>query len=121
MKWTKLYLLSFLFLLGCNESEITSCESDNPINDLEWLSDDIEGLKTDQESLKFQIISRAVFEGNTVFLFGNCCPSCNTVTSVKNCLGEQFGIIGNQDGGIPYDALKEIETVWKSEDSACGT
>ena len=108
-----------IIFFSCNESEITSCESENPINDLEWLYDEIESIKSHNEHAKFQVISSAVYEGNMVFLFGNCCPNCNTATPVKNCFGEQVGVLGGEEGSINFDALKELKTLWKSTDSAC--
>ncbi len=110
-----------LIFLSCKEAEITSCESEDPINDLEWLYDEIESIKSNNERAKFQVISRAVYEGNTVFLFGNCCPNCNTASPVKNCFGEQIGILGDHEGAINLDALKDLETLWKSADSVCST
>ncbi len=119
MKWTNLYLLFIIFVaIGCNEPE-DSCFADDPLNQLDWLNEEIEDLKSNEELSQFQYVSKAEYEGGTVFLFGNCCPYCNTATPVKNCFGQQIGFIGSQESAIDISKLENIETVWKPEDSAC--
>ena len=86
-------LLTSAFLLfimtSCNYSDKddynNTCNVSNPIEDLSWLKDKI--LELEQTSLYESgeiYISQANYNGNTIFIMGNCCAVCNTIVPIYN-------------------------------------
>lgn len=119
----------FIFLIGittvmlltkCNEEDeqmfriITDC---NQGEDISWFEKEVEN----QGELynKYFYVSQAIYEGEIVFLFENCCPFCNTITPVKNCSGVTLGLLGISDEDIKYEELSNIKIVWKAPENEC--
>lgn len=117
--------LSRIFLLfailSCSSDDslpiIAACDVDNPIEDLAWLQSRVQVLRDNEtEESQFFFVSQATFQGETVFIFDNCCPFCNTVAPVFNCSGEQLGLLNNE---VPQDELTGLQIVYRPNDFAC--
>ena len=109
-----------LLLSKCSTEEVIICGIENVCGqdqDLTWLYSEVEN----QNELynKYFYVSQAIYEGKVVFLFENCCPSCNTITLVKNCAGETIGAIGSSDEDIKYDEISNARVFWKAPENEC--
>lgn len=91
------------------------CAIENPAQDLAWLANQIAEWENSDWG-KYAVVTRAKYGYETVFIFGNCCPFCNTILPVYNCSGEQVGIIHDN---IDESILDNDILVWKSENSLC--
>ncbi len=119
---TKLILLALLFLLfSCSDDDslpvIAACGVSNPVEDLDWLGNSIRELQSnDSEVSQFFFVSQAIFEGETVFIFNNCCPFCNTVATVHSCDGTVLGFLNNE---IPEIDITESTIVYRPDGFGC--
>ena len=101
---------------SCKEEE--DCSVKNPIEDLPWLADDIKILNQGSFSQYFYV-SWAIYESNTVFIYGDCCPNCNTITPVYDCSGNNIGVIGDGDEDIPLSIRDNEIIIWRADNFAC--
>jgi hypothetical protein len=92
------------------DTESNKCNVSNPIEDLDWLKQEIDDVKHDEYSYYVM----ATYEGETVFYYGNCNPLINYISIVRNCNGDSLGFTNDL-----YDELTDISTLWKHEDSKC--
>ena len=122
---TKIFIL-ILFISSCTSNKEeqfnlkNSCNVEDPVADLGWLKADIDNFtENPTEYTKYLYIMQSKYKGETVFVFANCCPQCNTAVTVFNCEGEQIGNIG--DGTIGQNDITESEIIWKPSDSVCFT
>lgn len=104
-------LCSLLLLL------VMACEKDEPLNleDLEWLEEKINELQQSSISQYFYI-QEARYKNKRVFVMGNCCPFCNTITPVYSEEGELLGYIGDT---IIANELSDVKLFWEPDDAAC--
>ena len=93
-----------------NDTESNKCNVSNPIEDLDWLKQEIDDVKQDEYSYYVM----ATYEGETVFYYGNCNPVINYISIVRNCNGDSLGLTNDL-----YDELTDVSTLWKHEDSKC--
>jgi hypothetical protein len=120
----KRYILLFTIVtfvtLSCDEDAEpgTTCSVQNPVEDLEWLAAAIQDLSESAMS-EYLWVSKAKYRFMTVFIFGNCCPNCNSIFSVYNCSGEYIGFIGTGEGSVDPGILDKDVIVWTTEDSGC--
>jgi len=116
-----IFILSLFF--SCNTSDDigeNNCEVENPVTDLNWLSSKIADLEaTETTTSKYNYVSQADYHNKTVFIFGNCCPACNSVSAVYDCEGTVMGIIGYRDQDIDYSILNEDTIIWSPSDFEC--
>ena len=56
-------------------------------------------------------------EGETIFIFGNCFPFCNTFMPVFNDKSERIVLEG--DGEVDISTLRQDPVVRKPEELAC--
>jgi len=123
MKKTILTLtLLLLTMLSCKDDDdnllSNTCQVSNPIEDLDWLKEKIEELaQTDSEFLKYFYVSQNTYMDKTVFIFPNCCPSCNTVVPVYDCEGNHIGFVGDEN--ISTNILNNDTIIWKPENFSC--
>lgn len=124
MKKTVLALtLLLLTMLSCKDDDVdklsNSCQVSNPVEDLEWLKEKIEELiaQTDSEFLKYFYVSQNTYMGKTVFIFPNCCPTCNTAIPVYDCEGNPIGFVG--DDSISTNILNNDTIIWNPENFSC--
>lgn len=129
----KIYYLLFVIFLSigfaCNDelnNELNNeldlantCSVENPLEDLDWLVSEIQILQNHPEFSKYYYVTQAEYENRTVFIFGNCCPYCFSVITVRNCLGEDIGNLGNSEGDIDFSILENDKIIWKADDSLC--
>ncbi|MFT6866281.1 MAG: hypothetical protein ACJA08_001112 [Cyclobacteriaceae bacterium] len=113
-------IISSFLIFACNDDDVFEniCSEDNPTTDLDWLASEIQTLEQSELS-QFFYVSQAEYENMTVFIFGNCCPNCNTVIPVRNCSGELVGIIGNGDDDIEVSILTKDTIIWKPNNFEC--
>lgn len=108
-------------IASCNKEEQEPkvvCTVEDPLIELTWLANELEDLKK-SSFIKYYFISTAEYKGETVFIFGNCCPSCNSVIPVRNCEGDLLGILGNRPEDVDYQQLKENRFIWQGEEGQC--
>lgn len=122
---TKTFLTSafLLFMMtSCNNTDNddinNTCNVSNPIEDLTWLKDKITELEQTSSYESGEIyISQANYNGNTIFIMGNCCAACNTIVPIYNCEGESIGYIG--DNTFDTNLLNKDVIIWKPENFIC--
>jgi len=108
-----------LLLTSCKEVKITSnsCNVMNPVSDLDWISTQILELEQNSDTtFQYFYLTQATYDNETVFVFGNCCPFCNTISFVQSCNGQRIGVLGTD---IDINELNEAEVIWKHPDSTC--
>lgn len=118
MKRYFVFIALTVFALSCNDEHDPGrmCAVTNPAEDLDWLASDIEVWKRSQLA-EYAYVSAVEYEGTTVFIYGNCCPYCNSIFQVYNCSGEVIGSMG--DGNFDTSLLEHAEVIWKGENSSC--
>jgi len=90
------------------------CNVNNPTEDLPWLKSEIERRKQSQNDIsKYFYIEQGEYNGQTVFIYNNCCPMCNTILSVYDCNGKK---LFDLDSTIE---IKNIKKIWVPEDFPC--
>lgn len=95
------------------ESLKLTCSVEDPVNDLDW-------LKTETELLdSYESIIQSTFNNEAVFIFNNCNPRINSVIPVKNCNGDNIGIISNEQDGIPVSVLENGTMIWRPDNFEC--
>ncbi|MTI38604.1 hypothetical protein [Fulvivirga lutimaris] len=109
-----------LLLSKCSKEEIIVCGIENvcgDVEDLSWFDEEVEN----QGELynKYFYVSQAIYEGEVVFLFENCCPNCATIVPVKNCAGETLGHLGYDQGAIHPDEISDSFVIWKAPENQC--
>ena len=112
--------LSFFLLLimSCSSDDNNLvCSVENPIENLNWLKSEIDLLKNNEE--EYNYVTQTKHNDQTVFVFANCNPLINSVFLVKNCEGNNIGIIGMGEQDIPSTILDNGIIIWKAENSEC--
>lgn len=117
----KYFTISILILISCQNDDSlrleNTCSVDNPIEELEWLREEIQQLiSIDSDLYRYFYISQATYENETVFIFDNCCPFCNSIVLVKNCKGETIGALGSE---IDHNSISDELVVWKPANYQC--
>lgn len=106
---------------SCNNDDdflLNTCNVSNPIENLSWLKDEILNLQqSDSDLKKYFFVTQNTLNGETVFIFPNCCPQCSTVVPVFNCEGENLGFVGS--GNINNNILDNDVIIWKPNNFAC--
>jgi hypothetical protein len=107
-----------LLIFSCEKEKlpVSTCDVKNPLQELTWLKDKIQGfdqLPVDQE--KYIMITQAEYQGETVFIQTSCDPLGNSVFPVMNCSGELLGVLGQ----IRQDSLTNLSILWIPANSAC--
>lgn len=115
-------LICFCLTVCCNSDDtdspiIPACGTNNPIEDLPWLKTLANQLQEDQNDLaEFFFIEIAEFNGETIFLYANCCAVCNTVVPIYNCEGESIGFL---NGEITSEQIQNRQIIFKRDDFSC--
>jgi hypothetical protein len=97
-----------------NPSRLSNtCSVDNPAEDLPWLKQKISEMEASPNTTtKFASVLMGTYDGETVFIFDNCCPFCDMMIFVYNCDGQ---IMDNVDSGM----VTKPKIIWKPADFAC--
>ena len=115
-----IYLSTFLglFAFSCSDDPkpIQACNVDNVL-EMPWLEEEITELEDSEFGREYVVISMAMYNSQPVFIVANCCPTCNSVVTVRDCGGNYLGWIG-QDG-ISADEIKDRKVIWRSSENAC--
>ena len=108
---------------NCDPGEVVgpACSVENPVEELAWLRDEIQARlqQPTSEYTQYEYIAQTEYRGETVFVYGNCCPNCNTIFSVFNCSGEQISQLGYREEDIDFGILEQAVMIWKPEDYSC--
>ncbi|MFH4969480.1 hypothetical protein V8G61_14835 [Gaetbulibacter sp. M240] len=112
----------FMFLILCEsiESPRLFCGVSNPVEELIWLKQKTEELKQTGLYETGQVyIWYTEYDGETYFIIDNCCPNCNSVLLIYNCMGEYVSANTTISEYInSYD--KDINNViWNPENFSC--
>jgi hypothetical protein len=119
MKRSLLFLSLLFFALSCSdEDKKSSCDVANPVEDLEWLRNELEdgnyGTPTTHADY---FVYQALYLGQPVFYISTCCPTCNMLPpSVKNCNGDILGSLGLD---IDSDHLQDQVIIWRTHNGVC--
>jgi hypothetical protein len=108
----------FLLFFSCDKDHMSdnTCNVSNPLKELEWLKSTIQNIEQlSPDASKYYYISMAKYNGETVFIEGNCDPLANSVLPVLSCNGEQLGVLGE----INPDSLTDRKVIWKTANSVC--
>ncbi|HEY5746271.1 MAG TPA: hypothetical protein VIU12_09365 [Chryseolinea sp.] len=111
-----LFLLAIAVACHCDKNEpepAIVCGVVNPTENLPWLKAIIDDYKKDLSGFtKYQYVLQSTYEGNTVFVFGDCCPFCNSMILVKDCEGNPVEAAAGDETG-------PTTVIWKPENSTC--
>lgn len=104
-----------------DDNELSNtCNVDNPVEDLIWLKEKIKNLEQSSSINSGDIyISQVNYEGNTIFILGNCCELYNSVSPVYNCKGELISRLGCGDGEINFKILEKDIIIWSPPNFKC--
>jgi len=112
--------VAFLFIFmafSCDKEDkivgSNTCSVINPAQDLPWLRDKIAEITSQDPAYNYSYIQQADYQGQTVFIFGNCCPNCNTTVPVYNCQGEFICTLYSEDCPGFLDQIKNVKTIVK--------
>ncbi|TAI46818.1 DUF4377 domain-containing protein [Flagellimonas allohymeniacidonis] len=100
-----------------SKSEVV-CTFEDPVADLEWLSNEIRRREIQaNDETKYCYISQAELDGEPVFLYFDCNPLINKVIPVFDCLGRALGHLGPES--VDPANVSNYEIIWQPEDFAC--
>jgi hypothetical protein len=117
------YLLLFVLCTAsaCNNEDSsprqTPCSVNNPARDLPWLKEKVGALRAQDSS--YEYIQQATYRGQTVFVFENCCPHCNTIVPVYNCRGELICTLYSKECPDFADEVKDRTTIATAKKTLC--
>jgi hypothetical protein len=116
-----LFTVTMLFATCTNDdcSDLNNtCMVQDPVTDLPWLKQTIQRYEETKntEMYRYLYIAQATFKGRTVFIFGNCCPNCNTVIPVNDCQGKFLFYRFDKEQA---DKVKDEKVIWQAENSLC--
>lgn len=113
-------ILLTIVIISCSDKDDnfnTICGVNDPTEELVWLKAEITIRKRDvSEDAKYQYISQADLDGETVFLYRNCDPKANTVIPVYDCEGELLGVVGKE---FTLEDFTNILLIFKPLDFVC--
>ena len=96
-----------------------TCMVNNPATDLPWLKAIISQYETSAvEMSQYLYITQATHEGHSVFIFGSCCPNCNTVIPVYDCHGDFLFYRFDKEQA---DKIKDEKMIWRAANSMCAS
>lgn len=115
------YLLLILFIFSSckndNDDTLNSCNTNNPTEELAWLKEKITALKSSEDDTsKYFFVVKATYYFNTIYVFDNCCPQCNTVINAYNCEGI---LVGQVNSDIKKSDIIYEKIIYKHDDFDC--
>lgn len=109
-------LLALVSACGSHDfSQANTCNVTNPIEDLSWLKAVIADLNNSELGRKYWYITQATYKLETVFIVGNCCPNCLTVSPVYACNGELLFHASDEQ----FKDIKGASLIWTSNEYTC--
>jgi hypothetical protein len=110
------FSLFLVFSCGKEKLPVTTCDVKNPLEELIWLNDKIQGFEQlPPEQEKYIMMMTAIYQGETVFIQTSCDPLGNSAFPVMNCSGELLGVTGQ----ISQASLTNLSILWIPPNSAC--
>lgn len=111
-----------LMAFSCDKGEgcivpANSCNVGSPLAELAWLKAEIQRREqSGSEVEKYFYIQQAEYNGQTIFIYNNCCPMCNTIVPAYNCQGELLFYLSEK----PEEAkkIKNSKMLWKPKNYA---
>jgi len=113
---TYFILLIVLLAFSCKEKVHPSptCNVKNPTEELAWLKAEIDRREKSHSDMEvYFYIEQGEYNDQTVFLYNNCCPMCNTIIPVYDCLGTKLFDLS------PGIEIKNIKVIWKPDGNPC--
>ena len=113
------FLVLIFFMFSCSDDKNESvCNVENPLEDLEWLRDEIEADRFSHPStFSDSFVYQAKYIGQPVFYISTCCPSCNVAPpSVRACNGDVLGSLGVD---IDPDDLVNQKLLLRTNNGVC--
>ena len=116
MRFTSAIIGIILIVFSCKNDSVEKfgniCGVSNPTKELAWLKKEISNREqTSTETNKYFFIEQANFEGQTVFIYNNCCPFCDTIIQVFNCEGKEIQ--------VAFAKLTSVEKIYTPLDFKC--
>lgn len=110
-----------LIAISCSEDLDPQCGVGNVVSDLPWLVELIEVEESSEIGQIYSYLERGTYttmsKSQTVFVFGNCCPSCAMLPPlIYDCSSQELGRVGES---IQWEDIKDMEVVWKSSRNTC--
>ena len=111
-------LLLLASIVACNNDiDDSICNTTDPETQLGWLKEEIVKRKADTIDItKYFYISQATYNSQTVFVYNDCCPICNTSIYVYNCFGDRIGQVHDD---IKWEDIKNSKIIFKPQNFAC--
>ncbi len=123
-KYTLIYLLLFLSSCSQDNDELAQPQTllagiakncSTPNTDV--IQEVIQEYVNETSSTKaYQYLLTGSYQGRTIFIFGNCCPFCNTVITAYDCSGNYLGYVdstnGGREGAIDDDKISNKARLW---------
>jgi len=105
-----------LILTGCTHHDLppAACGSVDPQANLPRLAEKIHELN-DNELSRYNYITTAQYESQTVFIVKNCCPFCLSVFEVYDCQGNALFVLSEDT----QEKMSGERLVWAAEESEC--
>ncbi len=120
MKKHSVVLFSLLILFSCSDNDDKigeACGTVNPPEKLTWLKNEINNRELNTSDItKYFYISQATYYSQTVFVYDDCCPICNTAIFVYDCAGDR---IGQVNADIQREDIKNPKIIYEPQDFAC--
>ena len=92
----------------------TVCGVENPVEELDWLAEEIEELESTETGRSFFYINTGEYEDEQIFLFRNCCPFCNSIITVYECDGTQ-----RTEEEVDLNKVTDEELFWAHPMNEC--
>jgi hypothetical protein len=74
------------------------------------------GFVDNPELYQYFYVSQGNLDGETVFIFGGCCPFCSMIIPVRDCKGDLIGYLG-ANGEL--STIKDETVIWQPPNFAC--
>lgn len=107
-------------MLSCDDGNLTTCNVSDPVQDLEWIRneiDEIEQKKDTDPFYQYRYFAKGYHEGKPVFFQSVCCPPCSSVpiVTLKDCQGHELLTTYDTSNG----RIKFKKTIWRAEGFPC--
>lgn len=110
------FIAILLLSFSCADHNIgpkNTCSVRDPAKNLLWLKAEITWREQHANELsKYFFIQHGKYKGESVFIYNNCCPMCDTIIQIFNCEGEELFIHDDHE-------IKDLEILWSPEDFEC--
>lgn len=110
--------------ISCTDSDDDSeatCGFGNPLMDLAWLGEEVlrreavlQSEENPSEDMNYCFIAKAMLNGKTVIVYGDCNPVINKIIPILDCNGKILN-------GADFNALEKMEIIWKPPIFLCDT